>query len=318
MSLLPLVRPLYSLLSVAADPLLRVLDTKGTVRTEPQTAASLAEEEEESGEDLQALLEVGEAEGIIEEDERELLETVVEFGETRALEIMTPRTDIRALPFDATVKDARDLMITEKYSRLPVYRGTMDNIEGIVYMRDLLNSWREGRENAPITDLLRPAFCVPETKPVNELLKDMQTNHVHLVIVIDEYGGVAGVVSTEDILEELVGEIEDEDTEKAETIEITAGLGGKYFDAIGSAEIEKIEELLEVEIGGDEFTTIAGFVTSEVGYVPKKGERFNVGGLDVEILDSDEKRIHLLRLRKSAENELAIKQSDEKEKSVSG
>ena len=159
-------------------------------------------------------MEVGEAEGIIEGKERELIETMIEFSETRAGEIMTPRTEICALPIEATVKQARDLIIVEKYSRLPVFRENVDNIEGILYVRDLLNAWAEGKEAETIENLLRPAFFIPETKSAAELLKNMQTNHVQVAIVIDEYGGVAGLVSIEDIVEEIVGEIEDEDIEE--------------------------------------------------------------------------------------------------------
>ncbi|HMS40777.1 MAG TPA: hemolysin family protein, partial [Pyrinomonadaceae bacterium] len=224
-----------------------------------------------------------------------------EFSETRAAEIKTPRTEICPLPITATVKEARDLIIEEKYSRLPVYRDSIDNIEGIIYVRDLLNVWAEGNENQTIEELLRPAFFAPETKSAAELLKAMQLNHVQIAIVVDEYGGVAGLVTVEDILEEIVGEIEDEDIEAEEIIEIIESDDG-YLDVLGSTEIGKIERKLEIEIEDDDFTTIAGLVISEAGYVPKVGEKLSFRGIDVEILKTDEKRINLLRIRK-AENE---------------
>ena len=171
----------------------------------------------------------------------------------------------------------------------------------MIYVRDLLNAWAEGKENLTIERLLRPAYFIPETKPVAELLKDMQKTHTQIAIVIDEYGGVAGLISLEDIVEELVGEIEDEDTEQEEVIEIIEGEGGHYFDIIGSTEIGKIERLFDLEIEDDDFTTIAGLVISEAGYVPKKGEKLDFHGLQVEILRTDEKRIQLLRLRKTDE-----------------
>jgi len=298
--LLPWVRPIYGLMSFAFAPFNSFLNAKSNARAELGSGATPTDEENEiASEEFQALIEVGEAEGIIEEEERELIETVVEFGETRAGEIMTPRPEICAIPSDATVKDARDLMISEKYSRLPVYRDAIDNIEGLIYVRDLLNAWSEGRENEPISKLLRPAFCVPETKPARELLKDMQSNHVQLVVVIDEYGGVAGVVSLEDIVEEIVGEIEDEDTEKGEVIEIVKGENGDYFDVLGSTEIEKIEELFDIDIDEEDVTTIAGLVTSDFGYVPKKNEKLDLHGLSVEILKADDKKINLLRIRRA-------------------
>jgi CBS domain containing-hemolysin-like protein len=126
----------------------------------------------------------------------------------------------------------------------------------------------------------------------------MQTNHVQIAVVIDEYGGVAGLITVEDILEEIVGEIEDEDTEQDEIIEIIQGSDG-YWDVVGSTEIDKIERLVDLDLEDDDYTTIAGFVTSEAGYVPKEGEKLSLRGLDIEILEADEKRITLLRLRKA-------------------
>jgi putative hemolysin len=242
-------------------------------------------------------MEVGEAEGIIEESEREMIETMVELSDTRAGEIMTPRTEICALPITATMRDARDLINDQKYSRIPVYRDSIDNIEGILYVRDLLQTLSEDTENRPVAGMLREAYFVPETKPANELLKSMQQNHVQLAIVIDEYGGVAGVVSIEDILEEIVGEIEDEDIEEEEIIEIVEGDEG-YWDVLGSTDIDKIERLFDIEFDDDDFTTVAGFVTSEAGYVPHTGDKLNIRGLEIEVLRGDEKKLNLLRLRR--------------------
>jgi CBS domain containing-hemolysin-like protein len=305
--LLPLVRPLYGIVSVFVNPFISRRQIREQQKLELSVTPDAAEEKmEDNADDFQALMEVGEAEGIIEEKERELIETMVEFSDTRAGEVMTPRTEICALPIDSTVTAARDLIIGEKYSRLPVYRETIDNIEGVIYVRDLLNAWADGKEKETIEIMLRPAYFVPETKSVSELLKDMQTNHVQIAIVVDEYGGVAGLVTVEDIIEEIVGEIEDEDIEEEEIIEIIEGEEG-YFDVLGSTEIGKIERLFDMEIEDDDFTTIAGLVTSEVGYVPKSGEKLSFRGLEVEILRADEKKITLLRLRKMVDDpELTI------------
>jgi putative hemolysin len=302
MFLLPLVRPIYAVISLLVNPFVSKLKAKELQKLETTVTPDSAEEKsDDNNDDFQALMEVGEAEGIIEEKERELIETMIEFSETKAGEIMTPRTEICGLPIDATVKQARDLIINEKYSRLPVFRENVDNIEGILYVRDLLNAWADGKENETIENLLRPAFFVPETKSASELLKNMQTNHVQVAVVIDEYGGVAGLVTVEDIIEEIVGEIEDEDIEEEEIIEIIEGADG-YFDVLGSTEIGKIERLFDMEIEDDDFTTIAGLVTSEMGYVPKPHENLSIRGLNIEILRADDKRIHLLRLRKVDEN----------------
>ncbi|MBC7900445.1 MAG: HlyC/CorC family transporter [Saprospiraceae bacterium] len=296
--LLPIVRPLYSISSLVTEPFASFFRSKEQQKLDSTfTPDSPEDRSDDNDDDFQALMEVGEAEGIIEGNERELIESMVEFNETRAGEIMTPRTEICAIPIDSTVRAARDLIIEEKYSRLPVYRDNIDNIDGVIYVRDLLQAWAEGKEDLPIKDMLRDAYFIPETKSAAELLKSMQVNHVQLAIVIDEYGGVAGIVTVEDILEEIVGEIEDEDTSDEEIVEIIEGEGG-YWDVLGSTEIDKIERLFDIEIDDDDFTTIAGLVTSEAGYVPKVGEILNLNGLEVEIRQADDKKINMLRIRR--------------------
>lgn len=297
--LLPAIRPIYRVVSFFVEPIASRRRSRVAHRLEATVAPDAPEEKEEDGsEDFQALMEVGEAEGIIEEEEREMIETMVEFGDTRSGEIMTPRTEIVAVSVGTTIKDARDLMVEEKYSRLPVYRDSIDHIDGILYVRDLLAALATGRKEEPVENIKRDAFFVPETKTASELLKSMQKNHVQIAIVIDEYGGVAGLVTVEDILEELVGEIEDEDTEQEEIIEIVEGDDG-YFDVLGSTEIDKIERVFELELEGEDYTTIAGLVVTEAGYVPKPGDKLELRGLSFEILKADEKKVHLLRLRKS-------------------
>ena len=299
LTLLPFVKPFYRLLSFIADPLNR---REKRLRRERELSETVEEEEEEdNGDDIQALIDVGAEEGILEEEEGELIHSIIEFGDTRVNEVMTPRTEIAALPITATVAEARDRVIESKYSRLPVYREQIDNVEGIIYMRDLLQCWPEGREDEGISSFLRPVYFVPETKQVAELLEEMQKAHVQLAMVIDEYGGVAGLVTVEDILEEIVGEIEDEDTAQEEIIEIVESDDG-YYDVVGSTEIGKIERLFDLEIEDDDFTTIAGLVISESGYVPRVGERLNFRGLDVEVLDADDRRINRLRLRRAEES----------------
>jgi CBS domain containing-hemolysin-like protein len=211
---------------------------------------------------------------------------------------MTPRTDIIALPSTATVREARDVMVDSKYSRLPVYREQIEDVVGIIYVRDLLTYWAESREGESIEPLLRPAYFVPETKSVDELLEEMQKAHVQLALVIDEYGGLAGLLTVEDILEEIVGEIEDEDIESEDIIEIVESDDG-YYDVLGSTEVGKIERLFDLEIEDDDFTTIAGLVINESGRVPTPGTRLNFRGLDVEVLEADERRIGRLRLRRT-------------------
>ena len=302
LALLPVVKPFYRLLSFIADPLHKRANRLR--REREQTMMPEDEEEDANGGDIQALIDVGAEEGILEEEEGELIHSIIEFGDTRVSEVMTPRTEVVALPLTATVKEARDVMIESKYSRLPVYRDQIDNVEGLIYVRDLLQCWPDCREEEKIGSLLRPVYFVPETKPVADLLEEMQKARVQLAMVIDEYGGVAGLVTVEDILEEIVGEIEDEDTEQEEIIEIVEASDG-YYDVLGSTEIGKIERLFDMEIEDDDFTTIAGLVISEKGSMPRAGEHLTFRGLDVEVLEADDRRINRLRLRRAVEESKA-------------
>jgi putative hemolysin len=305
LTLLPFYRPFYGALSFAFAPRQTVADKRARRGGDPhvtQTAASEGSDDDgDSNGDLQALIDVGEDEGIIEGEEGELIQSIIEFGETRAGEVMTPRTDIVALPLTATVREARDCVIESKYSRLPVYREQIDDVVGIIYVRDLLVYLADEREDEQIGAMLRPAYFVPETKTVDELLEEMQKAHVQLALVIDEYGGLAGLVTVEDILEEIVGEIEDEDIEGEEIVEIVESDGG-YYDVLGSTEVGKIERLFGLEIEDDDFTTIAGLVINESGRVPAPGDHLSFRGLDVEVLEADERRIGRLRLRRSQDN----------------
>ncbi|MBK9526858.1 MAG: CBS domain-containing protein [Acidobacteria bacterium] len=306
--LLPAIRPIYAIASFFVEPI-TARRTKNKLNADTTATPDGSDDDDDNDEDFQALMEVGEAEGIIEEEERELIETIVEFGETLTSEIMTPRTGIIAVPAGTLIKDARDVMIEEKYSRLPIYRDSIDTVEGMVYVRDLLAALATGRKEEPVENIKRSAFFVPETKTASELLKSMQQHHVQIAVVIDEYGGVAGLVTVEDIIEEIVGEIEDEDTEHEEIIEIVEGDDG-YFDVLGSTEIDKVERIFDIELEDEDYTTIAGLVTSEAGYVPKVGEKLELRGLAIEILQADEKRIQLLRLRKFVEDDETVEPSD--------
>ena len=295
--LLPVMRPFLPLMAFAADPFHRLFDRTRSKEQAPENGEE--DEQEDIGDDIQALIDVGEAEGILEQEEGELIHSIIEFGDTRVSEVMTPRPDIVAIAESATVREARDIIIESKYSRLPVYRDQIDNVEGLIYVRDLLQRWTEGKEDEPIAPLVRPVYFVPETKPVAELLEEMQKAHVQLSIVIDEYGGVAGLVTVEDILEEIVGEIEDEDIGREEE-EIVESRDGAY-EVLGSTEIGKIERLFGVEIEDDDFTTIAGLVINESGKVPRSGEHLTFRGFDVEVLEADERRIGRLRLKRASQ-----------------
>jgi putative hemolysin len=294
--LLPLLRPFYRLLTYAAEPWHRSFDRLR--QQEELEEANAEEEEDDDADDIQALIDVGEAEGIIEEEERQLIHSVFEFGDKTVEEVMTPRTEIVAVANTASVREVCDLMIETKHSRLPVFREQIDNIEGLIYVRDLLICWTADKAETPITPLIRPVYFIPETKPVARLLEEMQKAHAYLAIVIDEYGGIAGLVTVEDILEEIVGEIEDEDKSGEEPEEIVAA-GDGVFEVLGGTEIGKIERLFDMEIEADDFTTIAGLVIAQTGSVPRAGERLTFRGLEVEVLAADEKRIGRLRIKRA-------------------
>jgi CBS domain containing-hemolysin-like protein len=292
--LLPVIRPLLPLMAFAADPFHKLLNRS---RSKEQEQENGVDDEDQDSDDIQALIDVGEAEGILEEEEGERIHSIIEFGDTLVSEVMTPRPDIVAVPAEATVRDARDIMVESKYSRLPVYREQIDNVEGLIYVRDLMERWASGDEESSIGPLVREVYFVPETKPVDELLEEMQKAHVQLSMVVDEYGGVCGLVTVEDILEEIVGEIEDEDIGGEELEDIVERNG--FYEVLGSTEIGKIERLFDMEIETDDFTTIAGLVINESGKVPQPGEQLKFRGLDVEVLEADERRIGRLRLRRS-------------------
>jgi CBS domain containing-hemolysin-like protein len=306
--LLPVVRPFFPIMTFIADPFQRLFDRSR--RKDQVTETGDEEEEDDDSGNLQALIDVGEAEGILEEEEGELIHSIIEFGDTRVREVMTPRPDIVAIPENATVREARDIILDSKYSRLPVYREQIDNVEGMIYVRDLLQYWAEGREDECIKSLVRSVYFIPETKPVADLLEEMQKAHAQLAMVIDEYGGVCGLVTVEDILEEIVGEIEDEDILGEELEDIIEGPDGSY-EVLGSTEIGKIERLFDMEIEDDDFTTIAGLVINESGRVPDVGERLLIRGLEVEVFEADERRILRLRVRKAPEEEAS--EVDQKE-----
>ena len=294
--LLPIVRPFFPFMIVISDPFQRLFDRSR--KKELVSEDGEAEEEDDDSDDLQALIDVGEAEGILEQEEGELIHSIIEFGDKRVSEVMTPRPDIVAVSTTSTVREARDVMVESKYSRLPVYRDQIDNVEGIIYVRDLLQFWAEGREDDNIRPLIRSVYFIPETKPVGELLEEMQKAHVQLTMVIDEYGGICGLVTVEDILEEIVGEIEDEDIAGEELVDIVDEGHGTY-EVLASTEIGKIERLFDMEIEADDFTTIAGLVINESGKVPAVGEKLTIRSLEVEILEADERRIGRLRVKKA-------------------
>ncbi|MEE8586075.1 MAG: hemolysin family protein [Acidobacteriota bacterium] len=296
---LRLIAPLYPLLRWLSAPLWRVLE-----RRKESNAKDLEEHEEEAGEEaIQAYLGVGTEEGIFEQEESRLIQSALEFGNTLVREIMTPRTEIVAIEKTATMARLRELLVTCKHSRLPVYRDGLDDIVGIVYIRNFLGRMNEGDGKAPITPLIQEALFVPETKRVSELLRELQLSAANMTIVINEYGAVTGLVTTEDLVEELVGEIHDEDEQRQILIEQT---GEDEFAVRGSVEIDDLEEALDIDLGETDVATISGLVVSTLGKVPMAGEKFTLDGIAIEIVESDRRKINKLQIQKISDEEKAV------------
>jgi CBS domain containing-hemolysin-like protein len=231
------------------------------------------------------------------EDGSRLLRSVVDFGETLVREVMTPRPDIVAIPADATIDDLRQLVREQEYSRLPVFTENLDNIVGLVVVKDLIQLPESSAPVTMVSQIMRPASFVPETKRVLDLLREFQQKRFQLAIVVDEYGGTAGLVTVEDVVEELVGEIRDEYDSEADPI---VQERDDTFVFSGKVGIDELAERLGTDVRDGEFETVGGYVLARVGRVPAPGERFVFDGLEVEVLEAERRRIHKVRVRRTA------------------
>jgi putative hemolysin len=224
---------------------------------------------------------------------RELLRNLADFRETMVREVMTPRPDIIAIENTATVDQLLTIFREQQYSRMPVFKGTLDNVIGMLFVKDLLQQRPGTLMTGPITSFIRPAHFVPETKRVPDLLKEFQRKRIQSAIVVDEYGGTAGLVTVEDLLEEIVGEIRDEYDTEAERV-VDEGQG-KYLLS-GSVHVEEMANLMKVNIEGHGFETVGGYLLSRLGRVPAVGEHLEVDGLDVEFVETEQRRITRVRM----------------------
>ena len=231
----------------------------------------------------------------LEEDEREMIASVIELGEQPVREVMVPRIDIVAAPASSTVRDVVDRIVDSGHSRIPVYDGTIDNITGVVYAKDLLRFLRDGSQTAPVQPLAREASYVPETKKVDDLLHEMQQTRVHVAIVVDEYGGTAGLITIEDLIEEIVGEIRDEyDVEESMIEEVSDREA--LFDARVS--IRDVNDTLDLDIEDEDFDTLGGLLYHELGKVPNVGDEVRVDGAVVTVLSTTGRRVRKVRVTK--------------------
>jgi len=267
---------------------------------------------EEANVAAKAYIDTAEQEGLIEGEERRLLQSIVDFGDTLVREVMTPRPDIVAIRDTATVGDVRALFLEQEYSRFPVYKDSLDNIAGFVFVKDLVIPSTDD-DTRSVTTLLRPAVVVPETKRVPELLKQFQRQQTQCAIVVDEYGGTAGLVTIEDLLEEIVGEIRDEYDVESEPI-VDEGQGRWVFS--GKVNIDEVQQRLNVEIEREGFETVGGYLLSHLGRVPAVGERFEMDGLNVEVLDAERRRINKVRMSRKLSSAVETDDTAEKARSL--
>ncbi|HTP34939.1 MAG TPA: hemolysin family protein [Candidatus Acidoferrales bacterium] len=293
--LLPLV-PALRLIALIARPCVALLTFfQSLIDLTDDKAAK--EEEPTPAESIEALISAGKEEGLIAEDDRKLIQSVVEFGDKVVREVMTPRPNIVAIAAESTLEQLRQLVITEQYSRIPVFEQTIDNIVGFIHVRDMFELEEEEREKRTVRELVRPIMLVPETKPVSALMRQMQHENTHMVIVVDEYGNTAGLATMEDLLEVIIGEIRDEHEPESDIKE--DGNGG--YIVSGSFDLDRVADLVhefhrEEDI---ESTTVGGLVSEWLGHVPRPGESTDRDGIRIEVLDADELRVTQVRIGKS-------------------
>jgi putative hemolysin len=294
--LLPLV-PFLRGIAWLARPCVALLGFfQSLIELADETSAS--EDAPTSAENIEALISAGTEEGLIEEEDRKLIQSVVEFGDKVVREVMTPRPNIVAISADSSLEQLRHLVITEQYSRIPVYEQNIDQTVGFVHVRDMFELNESNRENRTVRELIRPIKLVPETKPASDLMRQMQQENSHMAIVVDEYGNTAGLATMEDLLEVIIGEIRDEHEPDSDVTE--DGRGG--FIVSGSFDLDRIADLFssfrpEEDI---ESTTVGGLVSEWLGRVPKPGEVVERDGIRVEVLVSDELRVGQVRIGKFA------------------
>jgi putative hemolysin len=256
------------------------------------TLASMTEE------DLKNWVEVGQPEGSLEKGEREMIYSIFQFGETLAREIMVPRIDVLAMDIHTTLGEARATFVRAGHSRVPVYEDTVDNVVGLLYAKDLLSAQQDDDLIIDHRELLRLAYFVPESKKVDEVLAEMQSRSMHMAIVVDEYGGVAGLVTLEDIVEEIIGEIRDEYDESEELPYTLVGEDEYIFQ--GRVDLDIFNEVMDTQIATDNADTIGGFIYGEIGDVPTGGEQVHAEGVTLIVEQVDGRRIAKVRARRDS------------------
>jgi len=277
-----LLYPLVALVSFSCRPLVRLVSGREVIRT------PLVTEEE-----LLLLVNVGEEEGLIEKAEREMIESVFEFGNTLVRELMVPRIDVIALDQRTPLREALNTIMSTGHSRIPIYRERVDDIIGVLYAKDMLPALAEGNLTLPVSSLMRKPYYVPETMKVDALLRELRRRRVHLAIAVDEYGGTAGLVTIEDLIEEIVGEIQDEYDREEPAITV---VGDYVLEVDARALIDEINAMTGLELESEGADRIGGFVYEQLGSVPNVGDRVELANAIIEVLEVNGVRPTRLRL----------------------
>lgn len=289
--------PLFRVLAISVRPMvwaLEFLQSLFELSDHPQAGDAARPEEH-----IEALMLAGEEEGIIEKGDRELIQSVVAFGDKTVREVMTPRPRLVAIRADATLEELRQLVINEQFSRIPVFENDIDQIVGFVHVRDMFELDEDQRAGRKVRELMRPIRAVPETKAVNELMREMQEEGAYMAVVVDEYGSTAGIVTMEDMVEEIVGEIHDEHEPARD---FRRDPDGSYVIS-GSFDLGRLEDLVDFHPGdGTESTTVGGLVTEWLGHVPAVGESTERDGISIKVLASNKLRVDQVRVSKLPKN----------------
>jgi CBS domain containing-hemolysin-like protein len=260
---------------------------------------SSSESDQEAGvteTELISLVEAGQEEGVLEQEEQKMIVSIFRLGDTLVREIMVPRIDLLALDVNTPIGDALDALQRTGHSRVPVFKDSVDNILGLVYAKDLLGIWREGRRVVSLSDYLRPAYFVPEAKKADELLAELQAKRIHMAIVVDEYGGVAGLVTLEDIVEEIVGEIRDE-YDQAEELLYQAVSEDEYIFQ-GRIDLDDFNDIMGSELPNSEADTLSGLIYSRIGRVPTAGDNVHIENLKLTVEQVSGQRIRKVRAQR--------------------
>ncbi|HUP28084.1 MAG TPA: hemolysin family protein [Chloroflexia bacterium] len=276
------VSPLVALSAVLAAPIVRVISGRNA------PAGPFVTQEE-----MRMLVNVGEEEGVIQQEEEKLIHSIFEFGDTVVREVMVPRPYITAVEDDVSVAEAADIALRTGHTRLPIFKETIDAISGVATVQDMMRALRQNAAHEPVTQVMRPVHYVPETKKVDELLRELQKGRMHLAIVVDEYGGTAGLVTIEDLIEEIVGEIQDEYDVEPQMIEQVSDVE-VHVDA--RVPLDDINDLLHVTWEAEDSDTVGGFVYEQLGRIPQPGESVEVGNYVITVLSTEGTRLKQLSI----------------------